>query len=135
MNENLFSEKFAWFKENEKPEVVLLVADDPKKIRVVVAWSNMLVQQKVNPTLLNGDSESEIWDWLWEQIEYSLDELLEKTALQEYEVKKIFAHLVGNRVIYPDGTVNSFVQRFLREKVVNLFALKTKTSTRTRKSA
>jgi len=84
MSENLFSEKLTWFKENEKPEVVLLVADDPKKIRVVVAWSNMLVQQKVHPTLLNGDSESEIWDWLWEQIEYSLEDLLEKTALPDY---------------------------------------------------
>jgi len=134
MGENLFSEKLTWFKENEKPEVVLLVADDPKKIRVVVAWSNMLVQQKVHPTLLNGDSESEIWDWLWEQIEYSLEELLGKTALPDYEVKKIFSHLVGNRVIYPDGTVNSFVQRFMREKVVNLFTSKTKTSSRTKKS-
>jgi len=61
--------------------------------------------------------------------------LLEKSALQDYEVKKILPHLVGNRVIYPDGTVNSFVQRFLREKVVNLFAAKTKTTSRAKKSA
>jgi len=55
MNENEFHNRLNFFKSNEKPEVVLLVADDPKKIRVVVAWSNMLVQQKVHPTLLNGD--------------------------------------------------------------------------------
>ena len=135
MGENLFSEKLTWFKENEKPEVVLLVADDPKKVRVLVAWSNMLVQQRAHPTLLRGESESEIWDWLWEQIEFSFDELLEKSSLYEGEVKKILKHLAGNRVIYPDGSVNSFVQRFLREKVVNLFASKTKPTSRAKKSA
>ncbi|MHC4982122.1 MAG: hypothetical protein ACYTF6_03005 [Planctomycetota bacterium] len=29
--------------------------------------------------------------------------------------------LIGNRILYPDGTVNSFVRRYLREKVLNLF--------------
>jgi len=28
MNSNIMEEKLAWFKENEKPEVVLLIADD-----------------------------------------------------------------------------------------------------------
>jgi len=34
--------------------------------------------------------------------------------------------LIGNRIIYPDGTVNSFVERYLREQVVKLFETKPK---------
>jgi hypothetical protein len=34
--------------------------------------------------------------------------------------------LINNRIIYPDGTVNSFVQRYLREQVVRLFDPKLK---------
>jgi hypothetical protein len=36
--------------------------------------------------------------------------------------------LIGNRIIYPDGTVNSFVERYLRERVVKLFEAKPKKS-------
>lgn len=34
--------------------------------------------------------------------------------------------LTGNRVLYPDGTVNSFVQRYLRQQVLKLFQTKAK---------
>ncbi len=54
MSEGNFEHKLAWFKENEKPEAVLLVADDSKKISVVVAWSNMAV----GTSLLKGPSRT-----------------------------------------------------------------------------
>ncbi len=63
-----------------------------------------------------------------------MEEFIAKSALSEYEVKKNFSHLVGNRVLYPDGTVHSFVQRYLREKVVNLFTSKTKKNGGVKKS-
>jgi hypothetical protein len=34
--------------------------------------------------------------------------------------------LIGNRILYPDGTVNSFVQRYLREQVLKFFDTKLK---------
>jgi hypothetical protein len=39
-------------------------------------------------------------------------------------VERKLKPLVGNRVLYPDGTVNSFVQRYLRERVLKLFDTK-----------
>ena len=33
MAEDIFTEKLAYFKQNEKPEVVLLVADNPEFIK------------------------------------------------------------------------------------------------------
>ncbi len=40
MSEDVYVEKLAHFKENEKPEAVLLVADDPRLIKIGVAWTN-----------------------------------------------------------------------------------------------
>ena len=34
--------------------------------------------------------------------------------------------LIDSSVVYPDGTVNSFVRRYPREKVLNLFDSKRK---------
>jgi len=39
---------------------------------------------------------------------------------------KAALHADRLRIIYRDGTVNSFVQRYLREKVLKLFAAKPK---------
>ncbi len=49
-------------------------------------------------------------------------------ALVERKLKP----LIGNRVLYPDGTVNSFVQRYLRERVLKLFDAKTARPTKSK---
>ena len=45
-------------------------------------------------------------------------------------VERKLKPLVGNRVLYPDGTVNSFVQRYLRERVLKLFDAKPRKPTK-----
>jgi len=37
MAENIFYEKLAWFKQNEKPESVLVVADNAELIKIIIA--------------------------------------------------------------------------------------------------
>jgi len=56
VNEDLYTEKLAWFKQNEKPEAVLLVADNPERIKLVVAWSNLDVRRAERLTELRGES-------------------------------------------------------------------------------
>jgi len=81
-------------------------------------------------TRLPSESESEIWEWLWQNTKYSLSELKEKIGISfsEIALENKTKPLIGNRVIYPDGTVNSFVQRYLRERVLKLFETKPKKS-------
>jgi hypothetical protein len=121
-----YADKLAHFKENEKPEVMLLIADDIDLIKIIVAWTNTTVTraQKLSP--LRGDSDSEVWEWLWKNAVYSREELTAKSALTEYGIDKKMRPLIGNRVLYPDGTVNSFVQRYLRDRVLKLFEAKPK---------
>jgi len=125
-----YADKLAHFKENEKPEVVLLIADEAELIKIIVAWTNTTVARAAKLSALRGDSDSDVWDWLWRNAVYSREELIAKSALSEYGFEKKMRPLVGNRVLYPDGTVNSFVQRYLRDRVLKLFEAKPKRTPR-----
>jgi hypothetical protein len=130
LGEDLYAEKLAHFKENERPEIVLLIADDPDLIKIIVAWTNTTVMRAEKLSPLRGDSDSEVWDWLWRNAAYSREELIANSALLEYGFERRMTPLVGNRVLYPDGTVNSFVQRYLRDRVMKLFDAKPKRPTK-----
>jgi len=128
MIEDLYSDKLNWFKQNERPEAVLLIANNPELIKIVVAWASLKMRRAEKPSELPGDSESETWEWLWQNTKYSLSELKEKIGIpfSEIALQNKLRPLIGNRIIYPDGTVNSFVERYLREQVAKLFEAKTK---------
>ena len=128
MSNDLYNEKLNWFKRNEKPEAVLLVADNPDLVKKIFVWTSLDTKRIDILAELPNDSENEIWKWLWENTTYSLQELKEKigTSLSEIALENKMKSLVGNRIIYPDGTVNSFVERYLREKVIKLFEVKPK---------
>jgi hypothetical protein len=131
MSESLYIEKLNWFKQNEKPETVLLIADNPDRIKLVIAWTNSNIEQSKNLTTFDSESENNTWEWLWENTNYSKTELKEKSDIpSEIVLEHRMKPLIGNRIIYPDGTVNSYVQRYLREQVVNLFGTKSKKPTK-----
>ena len=109
---------------------MLLLAKNSDLVKIVVAWISLDVRRANKLTGLPGGSESEAWGWLWENTTYSLKELKEKigTSFSEIALENKMKPLIGNRIIYPDGTVNSFVERYLREQVVKLFEVKPKKS-------
>ena len=128
MAEDLYTEKLGWFKRNEGPEVVLLLADNPDLVKIIVAWTSLDVKRADTLTDPPGESESESWEWLWQNTNYHLGELKEKigTSLSEKALESKMKPLISNRIIYPDGSLNSFVERYLREQVVQLFEKKRK---------
>ena len=132
MKEDIYTQKLACFKQNERPEVVLLVADNPERIKIVVAWTNLDVRRAEELTELGSTSENEVWEWLWENARYSRTELVERIGISfsESGLESKMKLLIGNRILYPDGTMNSFVQRYLREQVLKLFENKPKRATR-----
>jgi hypothetical protein len=79
-------------------------------------------------TGLPGESESEVWEWLWENTSYRLSELKERIGIpfSELALANKLKPLIGNRLIYPDGTVNSFIERYLRDQVAKLFEAKSR---------
>ncbi len=126
MGNDLFAEHLQRFKEKENPEAVLLVADDPESIKIIVAWTTLDVSSVNERSPLSGQSDREMWDWLWANARYSLADLAEMSSLSLPFVQRRLKPLISNRVLYPDGTVNSFVQRYLRERVLKLFDTKSR---------
>ena len=128
MNKDLFAEKLAWFKQNERPEAVLLVAGNLERIKIVVAWTSIEVRRVDKLTELRSESEGEVWEWLWKNSRYSQTELIDKIGISfsASGLESKMRLLIGNRILYPDGTIDSFVQRYLREQVLKLFETKPK---------
>ncbi len=123
MDNDFFIEKLHWFKQNEKPEAVLVIEDNPELIKIIIGWTNLEVRHTDSILELNNASENEIWKWLWKNTKINLTELKEKTGVSYSKsvLESKLKPLIGNRILYPDGTINSFVQRYLRERVLTLF--------------
>ena len=123
MDNDFFIEKLHWFKQNEKPEAVLVIADNSELIKIIIGWTNLEVRHTDSILELNNASENEIWEGLWKNTKINLTELKEKTGVpySESVLESKLKPLIGNRILYPDGTINSFVQRYLRERVLTLF--------------
>ena len=128
MGNDLFAEHLQRFKEKENPEAVLLVADDPELTKIIVAWTTLDVHSVKERSPLTGQSDREIWDWLWPNARYSPADLAEMSGLTLPLVERRLKPLISSRVLYPDGTVNSFVKRYLRERVLKLFDTKPRKS-------
>ncbi len=130
MPNDLFSERLQQLKQDESPEAVLFVADDSELMKIVVAWTTLDVRPAQKLTDPPDEPDRKGWDWLWENADYSVEDLAEKSGLTARLVERKLRPLIGNRVLYPDGTVNSFVQRYLRERVLKLFDAKLRKSTK-----
>jgi hypothetical protein len=123
LDTDLYYEKLAWFKENEKPEPLLIISDNTEMIKTTIAWMSMSTNPCNNTDYPHYESEDTIWSWLWENTEYSCHEFIDKlsTSLSQSGMTRKLKPLISNRIIYPDGTVNSYVQKYLREQVILLF--------------
>ncbi|MFC1737008.1 hypothetical protein ACFL1X_12900 [Candidatus Hydrogenedentota bacterium] len=110
------------FKEKEEPETVLLVAGSSQLIRIVVAWYNADVKRARRLTECGGTDDETIWQWLWENARYSQEDLMNRIPDANASTKRKVQALKANRVLYPDGTVNSYVEKYLREMVIRVFS-------------
>ena len=105
-----------------------MAANNPELIKIIVAWTSLDIRRSDKLTKLAGETESQVWEWLWGNARFSRAELKEKIGapFSEIALENKLRPLISNRIIYPDGTVNSFIQRYLREQVAKLFEAKQK---------
>ena len=117
MKKNRWMATLDRFKNDERPECVLLVSGSPSLIRIVVAWMNTPVKRRKRLTTLPEDREEQ-WEWLWQNASYSFESLAQRLPFLDKESEQKLQALIANRVLYPDGTVNSYVERLLRTRIV-----------------
>jgi len=127
MRRNRFEDALDRFKRKEQPEAVLLVASHKDYVNITSAWMHLSVRHRRRLTAAAGTSEADEWDWLWQNVRFSEENLRQKSGVPEKRFEDRLNTLIANRVLYPDGTVNSFVRRCLREKVLRLLGVDAKT--------
>lgn len=111
------------FKTNENPEAILVVGEDSVMTRLVLAWPNV-ARSKVEPAVpFSKDwDDVERWDWLWTGIRYSKKDVFSIAGRTRLDVQ--LRVLIANRILYPDGTIHSYLTKFFRTRVVRLLEKK-----------
>lgn len=117
MKKNKWLEALEQIKNDERPECVLLVSGSPSLIRIVVAWMSMPVARRRRLTVMPEYSQKK-WEWLWQNSLYSAEGLAARLPFCDKELEQKLRGLIANKVLYPDGTVNGYVERFLRARIV-----------------
>lgn len=103
-----------------RPEAVLVVKGDPELIRILVSWPNIEISPRSYISPLSDSSSAASWGWLWKNTDYSQDDLRTNCGVDEESLKAKLAVLIGNRIIYPDGSVNPHVAKFLEQSARSL---------------
>lgn len=117
MKKNRWQDTLEQFKNDERPECVLLVSGSPSLIRIVVAWTSMPIERRKRLTPFPQDAEQP-WEWLWLNAVYSTERFAKYVPSSDKELEQKLQALIANKVLYPDGTINGYVERLLRAHIV-----------------
>ena len=101
---------------------MLLVAGNPELIRIVVAWPQAQAVRAKRLTKFSATSEEDSWAWLWENAHFDREKFLVRIPNSNKRTQANFDALIANRVLYPDGTANRYVERYLKGRVLALFS-------------
>jgi len=117
MKKNRWLRTLEQFRNEERPECVLLVSSSPSLVRIVVAWMNMPIGRRKRLTPFPQDA-GQRWEWLWRHAECSAERLAKYVPSSDKGLEQKLQALIANKVLYPDGTVNGYVDRLLRARIV-----------------
>ncbi|MCC8190431.1 MAG: hypothetical protein LIP77_07320 [Planctomycetes bacterium] len=111
------------FKGKENPEAILIVGEDPLMVRLTLAWPNVLiVGAEPSVPFSKQWNEVERWNWLWQNVHYLKKDVHAVVGRTRLDTQ--LRSLIANRILYPDGTVHSYVLRFFRSRVIKLLEKK-----------
>lgn len=107
-----FNDVLQEFKKNEKSEDIIPILEDADIQKLIIAWTKIVIRRIHHKDTL-PDTFNEKWLWLWKQISWSERELLNISGIPETKFCRIVNQSCGNRLIYPDGTVNTHASKYL----------------------
>ena len=83
----------------------------------LVAWKSVTIAIKSDGQC-QSEAENEMWDWLWEQVQYDQSVFQAVSGVKMQDVGGLLVRLRGLRLIYPDGTINKFARDFLQAQIL-----------------
>ena len=82
---------------------------DRDYVSILAAWTRCDVRPRRRITRRSASTDGEAWQWLWKNTCLSKDALRDASGVPAKRLEAKLDALIANRIIYPDGTVNSFV--------------------------
>jgi hypothetical protein len=98
-------------RQNERADVVLLIAENPDAQRLLVSWRNLprkVAKRKKEPATL-----AEAWD----QLAFDIGEWTKISDVLTGQGRMLSAMLIANNLVYPDGTVNGHIEKYFETLV------------------
>lgn len=97
-----------------------LLSDTEAKL-VLMAWKGYPVPWKAPTGDAPDTQDSRAWDWLWKGCRPDFDVLAARANVLPSVIRGKFDLLRGNRLIYPDGTINPWADRILRAEIAQRY--------------
>jgi len=115
-----FSDILNHFKEKEKenPECIVPLIEDSVLRNGLVAWRSVKTATEENGKCTELTEVGQ-WDWMWSTVKYDQRKFAQVAGVPEHEVQRLLNRLIGLRLIYPDGTVNTVAQDYLKALIVS----------------
>ena len=115
-----FGEVLKDFKDNEEPDSIVPIIENEDLRNGIVAWKSVQVQYRGTAAQGCEDKDSvKRWDWMWAQITFDQGKFGVVAGIKAQEVQSLLARLIGLRLIYPDGTINTYARQYLQSIIVS----------------
>jgi len=113
-----FGEVLASFKKDEEAENIVAIIDDDDLQNGMIAWKSVRIKYKAAKDCIEKDTIDR-WKWLWDQIEYDAQGFGVVAGARVQDVGKLLDRLIGLRLIYPDGTINTLARQYLQTIIMS----------------
>jgi len=104
--------------ESDNVENIAPLTEDKELRNSLVAWKSVSITWKDAGAQCDSTSEVEQWNWLWSQVSYDQHQFGVVAGLLTQDIGSVLERLKGLRVIYPDGSINSFARQFLQAQIM-----------------
>jgi len=105
------------FKKDEAAESIYPLLNEPSLCNALVAWRSVSIRYKKASECPALDEPGR-WEWLWDQVEFDVGSFGVVAGCPGGEVANLLNRLKGLRLIYPDGTLNSYAKQYLSQLIM-----------------
>lgn len=112
-----FGELLAKFKKQETADSIVPLVESVELRNGVVSWKSVVIKNK-GPAECDEEADAAQWEWMWLQVSYDLNNFAVVAGALPQNIGSLFQRLKGLRLIYPDGTINSFAAKYLQSIIL-----------------
>jgi len=120
-----YGEAIAYFKSVKQIDKVIALFGNQPLIEALLAWKSIQIRFKESGLTYEGLSDTELWDKLWENVEFSKERWAVIAGIKPQLANNIFERLRGYRLIFPDGTIDVIANQYVNSIIIDKLGLNT----------